>query len=149
MDQIEKLFKLLMIGGILLTLCRVLIFYIKLKLQANKPKRKPLDAADVIRCGGMHPANYKEIVKDVIVDHTRTDEIEAEYLELKTIFTNKVKNKQITRGQILGIKEYLYKNITPTSSKKKFNNDIHEIYSLLKASDLSTKHIATIESFLR
>lgn len=77
----------------------------------------------------------------------RSEDIEEEYEGLKNYFKSLLQNKKLSRYDILAIKEYLYTHVRQYD-KKKFKNDIHAIYTMLMARDLTKKHIYTIANYL-
>lgn len=136
----------LLIGlGALILLGKVLIF--KEAKQINAAPNKNLSAEEVIKCRGMRPEVYKELMRETIIDYTRDKEVEEAYRNFVDKFKLQMKLGCISRGKILGIKEYLNNNIKGYE-KKKFKNDAHAIYTMLKASDLQVKHIETIKKFI-
>ncbi|MBU3106714.1 hypothetical protein [Clostridium gasigenes] len=139
----EKLFTTLITISILGKVLKIGLFYLNLKVRSSKA----FIAQEVINCGGMNPMIYNQMVKDVIIDQTRDKEIEEQYELFRDEFKTKLQNKELSRGKILGIKDYLYKNVKGYP-KKNFNNDAHMICSLLKATDLTKKHISTIKQFI-
>jgi len=122
---------------------KVLAFYIINKTRTI-PKRT-LEAEEVIRCGHMNPTLYKKQLENTIIDYTRDEEIEKEYLELRDLFKTKLQSKEISRGQLIGIEKYLREQL---NVKKNYKNNAHAIYSMLKLPTLTYNHISTIEKFL-
>lgn len=122
---------------------KVLTFYIINKIKVAP--RKSFDAEEVIRCGHMNPVLYKEQLKNTIVDYTRDKEVEAEYKKVRDLFKYKLKHKEISRGQIVGIEKYLRAQL---KDNKKYKNNAHAIYSMLKMPNLTYNHISTIKKFL-
>ena len=93
----------------------------------------------------MNPTLYKKKLEDIIIDYTREPEVEEEYKKVRDLFKYKLQNKEITRGEILGIENYLREQL---KDKKKYKNNAHAIYSMLKQPTLTTNHISTIQNFL-
>lgn len=125
---------------------KIFAFWFVTKLKDSK--RKPVSAEDIIRCKGMHPDVYEAQMRQVIVDYSRDSELEEEYDSFIEDFKIKMRAGKISRGKILGIKEYLENNVNGYDDKKNFKNDAHAIYTMLKATDLQIKHIKTIEWFI-
>ena len=122
---------------------KVLTFYIVNKIKVTP--RKSFDAEEVIRCGHMNPVLYKEQLKNVILDYTREPEVEEEYKKVRDLFKYKLQHKEISRGQIIGIEKYLRDQL---KDNKKYKNNAHAIYSMLKMPNLTYNHISTIKKFL-
>lgn len=78
----------------------------------------------------------------------RDTKIEEKYLQIRSMFNQKMKNKEMNRDEILALREYLNKNVFEYESNKKFKNDCHYIYSALKAKDITLEHLEEIEKFL-
>lgn len=118
---------------------KVLAFYIINKIKVAP--RKTLSADEIIRCRHMNPTLYKKKLEDTIIDCTRDKEVEEEYKIVRDLFKYKLQNKEITRGQIIGIENYLREQL---KDKKKYKNNAHAIYSMLKQPTLTIKHTSTI-----
>lgn len=118
---------------------KVLTFYIVNKIKVAP--RKSFNAEDVIRYGHMNPTLYKKKLEDTIIDYTREQEVEEEYKKVRDLFKYKLQHKEISRGQIIGIENYLRNQL---KDKKKYKNNAHAIYSMLKEPTLTTNHISTI-----
>ncbi|MGU8784708.1 hypothetical protein ACV3RV_13165, partial [Clostridium perfringens] len=69
------------------------------------------------------------------------------YNSFKQDFKAKLQAKEITRAQILEIKNYLRKQVY-VYPKKHFENDAHAIYTMLLAQDLTIKHISKLQKIL-
>ncbi|MGL5087346.1 MAG: hypothetical protein ACRC68_16795 [Clostridium sp.] len=139
----EKLFLEIIGVVILAAVLKVALFYINIK--SKDKSKKPLTAQEVIRCGHMHPTLHKQMLKDMIIDYSRDEELEDKYKDLRDAFKNKLQNKEISRGQILGIEEYLRNQL---EIKKKYDNNAHAIYSMLKSPAITLNHISTISNFI-
>lgn len=122
---------------------KVLTFYIVNKIKVTP--RKSFDAEEVIRCGHMNPVLYKEQLKNVILDYTREPEVEEEYKKVRDLFKYKLQHKEISRGQIIGIENYLRDQL---KDKKKYKNNAHAIYSMLKQPTLTINNTSTILKML-
>lgn len=135
--------KILLLIAVGVSLIKVLAFYIVNRVR-TAPK-KAFEAQEVIRCRHMNPILHKEQMKNTIIDYTRDEEIEKEYKELRDLFKYKLQHKEISRGQILGIENYLREQL---KDRKKYKNNAHAIYSMLKLPNLTYNHISTIQKFL-
>ncbi|MDI9216069.1 hypothetical protein [Clostridium tertium] len=122
---------------------KVLTFFV-----VNKIKSTPIrsfDAEEVIRCRHMNPILYKEYQKNTIIDYTRDNYVEEEYEVVRDLFKYKLQHKEISRGQIIGIENYLREQL---KDKREYKNNAHAIYSMLKNPTLTTNHTSTIKKFL-
>lgn len=108
--------------------------------------KKELSAEDIIKCRGYHPDIHKKMMDDIIIDYSREEEIEKEYEELRDLFKSKLQNKELSRGKIIGIEQYLRKQL---KDNKKYKNNAHAIYTMLKSYYIKKEHISTIKSFLQ
>ena len=125
------------------TLIKVLTFFVVNKIKVAP--RKSFDAEEVIRCGHMNPILYKERLKNTIIDYTRDNDVEEEYEVVKDLFKYKLQHKEISRGQIIGIENYLREQL---KDKRRYKNNAHAIYSMLKNPTLTINHTSTIKKFL-
>lgn len=133
------------------------------------PKRK-YTAEEVIRCGHMKPDLYykKQLTqtepvslinklkkhklkpKEIItLEHVTTNTYrEVDVNVIREQFKKKMKNRQLTRTQIIAIRKYLEHLVDCTG--KKFSNDCHCIYYCLKR--LKSEQImdlSTLENLLK
>lgn len=131
---------LIILGGVAI---KVLTFYIVNKIKVA-PK-KSFEAEEVIRCRHMNPTLYKKKLEDIIIDYTREPEVEEEYKKVRDLFKYKLQHKEISRGQIIGIENYLREQL---KDKKKYKNNAHAIYSMLKMPNLTYNHTSTILKML-
>lgn len=121
---------------------KTLIFLIPLLVLKFVPKKKYC-AEEVIACKFHEPKNYiKEHYDDV-----RNAEVERYYNTFKQEFKSKLQAKEITRAQVLQIKQYLKKQVY-VYPKKHFANDAHAIYTMLLAQDLKIKHLNKLQKIL-
>ncbi len=63
------------------------------------------------------------------------------------IFTTNLILEELTREQIAAIREYLSRNVNQYP-KKKFKNDAHAIYTMLKAKDISRRDLAIVQKII-
>ncbi|MDU7364267.1 hypothetical protein [Clostridium sp.] len=125
------------------TLIKVLTFFVVNKIKVAP--RKSFDAEEVIRSGHMNPILYKERLKNTIIDYTRDNDVEEEYEVVKDLFKYKLQHKEISRWQIIGIENYLREQL---KDKRRYKNNAHAIYSMLKNPTLTINHTSTIKKFL-
>lgn len=95
-------------------------------LKIGRIQRKPISAEMIIE-----NMNRKKI---------RSCSVEKAYNITYYNFNKALKNKEITRDQILAIRYYLEKNVNEYTHKK-FKNDAHAIYSMLRAKDISVRDL--------
>lgn len=73
----------------------------------------------------------------------------SEYADkVSKLFATSMKDKKLSRKHILAIRNYLYNNVREYE-KKRFNNDAHAIYCMLKADDLQMMQLEELEMFLK
>ena len=122
--------------------------------------RRRYTAEEVIRCGHMRPDLYykKQLLEEEALTATKKCRFKSKKLQYKEIialespidlnantykevdvdiirerFKRKMKHRELTRSQILAIKDYLSTIID--CKEKKFDNDCHCIYYCLKQLD--------------
>ncbi|MCE5221649.1 MAG: hypothetical protein LLF98_10405 [Clostridium sp.] len=77
----------------------------------------------------------------------RSAKVEIAYAYTKTEFHDKFKAKELDRRQILAIRKYLSQNVNQYL-KKKFKNDIHAIYVMLGAKDISRRNLEIVQKII-
>lgn len=95
----------------------------------------------------LKPKNKK--AKEQPKTKVKTEPIQADLqqqciIDLKSqasrLFTVAMQNQKLNRAEIISIKDYLKNNIDdPTLKNKKYQNDAHHIYSLLKSEYINEK----------
>ncbi|WP_061313843.1 hypothetical protein [Clostridium botulinum] len=78
---------------------------------------------------------------------TRSLKIEESYNYVYKDFHDKFKAKELSRQQIVAIRKYLEQNVKQYEHKK-FKNDIHYIYTALKAKDISKRDLAIVQKII-
>lgn len=78
----------------------------------------------------------------------RSDDVEKCYLVIKEHFKLLLQSRQLSRRDMLAIRDYLYNNVYEYE-KKKYKNDAHAIYTMLKANDLTITHLYAIDEYLK
>lgn len=131
----ERLFTWYIIAILALGAIKTLGFWGVAKIKSTG--RGPIAAEDII-------TGYN---KNKIVVANRSKDIELNYSYLRDNFRTLLQCKQLSRKDLLAIRKYLRQNVHQYE-KKKFKNDAHAIYTMLKADDLKMKHIDTIQKFL-
>lgn len=94
----------------------------------------------------------KSISAEMVVDQMnrkkiRSLKVEEDYNYIYKDFHDKLQNKELDRSRILAIRNYLDKNVHEYEHKK-FKNDAHAIYVMLKAKDISRRDLAIIKSII-
>lgn len=112
---------------------------------------KQYSAEEVIACKYMKPdLYYKKHLMQSTYNFKYKDIVAAE-IDVDTIreeFKRKMQNRELTRNQILYIRNYLEKLID--CNEKKFDNDCHCIYYCLKRLDNNqTKDLTVLANLLR
>lgn len=126
------------------SLIKVVAFFITVKIKTAPSKT--LAAEEVIKCRHKNPILYKEELKNTIIDYSRDKETEEKYKEVREMFKFKLQNKEISRGEILGIENYLRELL---KDKRKYKNNAHAIYSMLKNPNITYLHMGKIKNFLQ
>jgi len=158
----EIIFKLTVIG-IGITIIKVGVFYCIAKINQQKYKVKAKNNGNNTIQTTALPKGYLKYyyfnsntnqsktptnsISKIEKPIPRDTKVEERYKEVKAIFNSKMKNKKMNRDEILALREYLSKNVFKYEQKK-YKNDAHAIYSMLKAKDLTLEHLDEIEKFL-
>lgn len=90
----------------------------------------------------------EKIIQKMNSDKLRSLEVEMLYNEVRYQFKENMINGKLKRWSILQIRGYLEKNVRYYTHKK-FKNDAHAIYTMLKASDITSEDLKTIKKMLR
>lgn len=83
------------------------------------------------------------IIEDMNRRKCRSCKVEEHYVWVYSAFNNKLKNREISREQIVAVREYLNLNVKQYNHKK-FNNDAQAIYTMLKAKDITTRDLKIV-----
>lgn len=83
------------------------------------------------------------IIEDMNRRKCRSCKVEEHYVWVYSAFNNKLKNREISREQIVAVREYLNLNVKQYNHKK-FNNDAQAIYTMLKAKDITTRDLRIV-----
>lgn len=73
--------------------------------------------------------------------------VELLYNNVYKDFHDKFKARELDRQQIVAIRKYLSLNVEQYQHKK-FKNDIHAIYTLLKAKDIKKRHLEMVQKIM-
>lgn len=83
------------------------------------------------------------IIEDMNRRKCRSCKVEEHYVWVYSAFNQKLKNREISREQIVAVREYLNLNVKQYNHKK-FNNDAQAIYTMLKAKDITTRDLRIV-----
>ncbi|MBW6411842.1 hypothetical protein [Clostridium weizhouense] len=94
----------------------------------------------------------KNISAEMVVEQMNRNKIrplkvEQAYNYTYKSFHDKLKAKELNRQQITAIREYLNRNVKQYEHKK-FKNDAHAIYTMLKAKDISRRDLAIVQKII-
>lgn len=87
------------------------------------------------------------VVEQMNKNKIRPLEVEQAYNYVYKDFHDKFKAKELSRQQIVAIRKYLEQNVKQYEHKK-FKNDIHFIYTALKAKDLTRRDLAIVQKII-
>lgn len=87
------------------------------------------------------------VVEQMNSKKTRSLKIEESYNYVYKNFHDKFNSKELSREQIVAIRKYLSQNVKQYQHKK-FKNDIHAIYTMLKAKDISRRDLAIVQKII-
>ncbi len=94
----------------------------------------------------------KNISAEMVVEQMnskkiRSLKVEEAYNYVYKDFHDKFNSKELTREQIIAIRKYLSQSVKQYQHKK-FKNDIHAIYTMLKAKDISRRDLAIVQKII-
>ncbi|NFN81192.1 hypothetical protein FDB25_12300 [Clostridium botulinum] len=94
----------------------------------------------------------KNISAEMVVEQMnskkiRSLKVEEAYNYVYKNFHDKFNSKELTREQIVAIRKYLSQSVKQYPHKK-FKNDIHFIYTALKAKDISRRDLAIVQKII-
>ncbi|NFI03740.1 hypothetical protein FC959_04830 [Clostridium botulinum] len=87
------------------------------------------------------------VVEQMNRNKTRSLKIEESYNYVYKDFHDKFNSKELSREQIIAIRKYLSQSVKQYQHKK-FKNDIHAIYTMLKAKDISRRDLAIVQKII-
>lgn len=87
------------------------------------------------------------VIEDMNRRKLRPLRVEQQFAYTYSNFNNKLKNKEISRDQIVAAREYLNLNVKEYQHKK-FKNDAHAIYTMLKAKDISVRDLQIVNQLI-
>ncbi len=88
------------------------------------------------------------VVEQMNKDKIRSLEVEQAYNYVYKDFHDKFNSKELSRRQIVAIRKYLEQNVKQYQHKK-FRNDIHYIYTALKAKDISKRDLGIVQKIIK
>lgn len=96
------------------------------------------------------PAPKKQRVAENIIINNKIRPLEVEmlYNKVKYQFSCNMKRGELKRWNILQIRNYLEESVKEYEHKR-FKNDAHAIYAMLKSKDLTTEHLSIVRRMLR
>lgn len=83
------------------------------------------------------------IIEDMNRRKCRSCKVEKQYIWVYSAFNKKLKNREITREQMVAVREYLNLNVKQYTHKT-FKNDAHAIYTMLKAKDITIRDLKIV-----
>ncbi|MCS6110354.1 hypothetical protein FDB55_06660 [Clostridium botulinum] len=94
----------------------------------------------------------KNISAEMVVEQMnskkiRSLKVEEAYNYVYKEFHDKFNSKELSREQITAIRQYLSQSVKQYKHKK-FKNDIHAIYTMLKATDISRRDLAIVQKII-
>lgn len=87
------------------------------------------------------------IVNQMNKQKIRPLKVELLYNDVYKEFHDKFKEKELDRQQIVAIRKYLSQSVQQYPHKK-FKNDLHFIYTALKAKDIKCRHLEMIQKII-
>ncbi|NFR88367.1 hypothetical protein FDE85_16780 [Clostridium botulinum] len=87
------------------------------------------------------------VVEQMNKNKIRSLEVEQAYNYVYKDFHDKFNSKELSREQIVAIRKYLSQSVKQYQHKK-FKNDIHAIYTMLKAKDISKRDLAIVQKII-
>ncbi|MBY7008855.1 hypothetical protein FDA25_14450 [Clostridium botulinum] len=87
------------------------------------------------------------VVEQMNKNKIRSLEVEQAYNYVYKDFHDKFNSKELSREQIVAIRKYLSQSVKQYPHKK-FKNDIHFIYTALKATDISRRDLAIVQKII-
>lgn len=143
-EGLEKLFTIFFIGMVVWACLSVLVFYARLRFAQYVAKEKAKRKKKESKKGGKGKTKQSKSKSSNVI------EFDKDYELAKNAFNNAMKNGQLSRQQILGLKKLI--NVMLDGVKKYdnyyFKNDAHEIYVKLKDDRLSTLDYQEIINYI-
>lgn len=88
------------------------------------------------------------VVNQMNKQKIRPLKVEMAYNYVYKDFHDKFKAKELNRQQIQAIRKYLSQNVKQYEHKE-FENDIHAIYTMLKAKDIKNRDLSIISKIIK
>lgn len=170
-ENLERFFIKMIILSIIFIVAKITIFY-TIQKKKSKAKIKPDVVKSVKDMDFWEFRRYKkeceakgvfdnktdiivsvaDISDDLDVDVpevvVQSDEVEELAKQAAHLFNRLLKNKELKRKDILAIKDYLKSHVKVPKGKK-YNNDVHFIYSTLKHASLKKEIVKGMIKFLQ
>ncbi|NOW07883.1 hypothetical protein [Clostridium beijerinckii] len=87
------------------------------------------------------------VIEDMNRRKIRQLKVEMKYNYTQKLFHDNIRNKELSRERILAIRYYLEKSVKQYEHKK-FKNDVHAIYTMLKAKDITVRNLEIVQSLI-
>ncbi len=87
------------------------------------------------------------VIENMNKNKIRPLKVEESYNFVYKNFHDKLKNRELSRERIIAIRRYLSQSVHQYQ-KKKFKNDVHAIYTMLKARDISKRDLAIVQKII-
>lgn len=101
------------------------------------------------KCEELIPAPKCRSAEQIIINNKiRSCEVECKFNEVRYRFKENMIKGELKRWNILKIRRYLEKNVNEYEHKK-FKNDAHAIYTMLKAKDIKVNDLLEVNKMLR
>ncbi|GKX65664.1 hypothetical protein [Inconstantimicrobium mannanitabidum] len=96
---------------------------------------------------------FAEISAEQYIDYVnsktlRSCDVECAYAQTRNLFNQALKSGELDRGKILAVKLYLEKHVKKYQTQRKFENDAHKIYAMLKAADIKVRDFKVVDSII-
>lgn len=89
------------------------------------------------------------VIEDINKQKIRPAKVEIAYCYTQKLFHDRLQNKELSRDRILAIRRYLELHVDKWEYKnKKFKNDAHAIYSLMKSKSLKVRDFNAIQEII-
>lgn len=159
--KFESLIFKLCILVIVFVFLKILFFYLwnKIRSKGVRNTRRYKDNKSIMMAKGKINTDSKMEVDYTldsdIANRSLVSEVEqtAHILELKQqakeLFSKSIQNKKLNKAEVLDIKEYLISNVEdPNQKDKRYKNDAHCIYSLLKCNYITENTLKKVIDFI-
>lgn len=133
---------------------KILAIYVSIKAktknskkQANQPISKPYSIPMFLFLYYFSKKHTTRQPLEIKRPKVRNNVVELKYYEVRAKLIQALKTGSLSRDEIIILRKFLEENLYEYEVKK-WENDYHAIYSMLKAKDLSIEHLEAIEKFI-